>query len=99
MVRTLGFGLKLPGIVLTAALVSVVITILPFPLWSRIEASTGIESVEHSGPAEWCYAAIFIILVMSAVPAFLFWHRRKQDRSFPHGDRLLNIFTRAWRKI
>jgi hypothetical protein len=72
MVRTLGFCRNLLGLVLTSALMSVVITILLFPLWSWIEASTGVESVGHSGPAEWCYIAIFIIVVTSAVPAFFF---------------------------
>jgi len=37
-----------------------VMTLLLMPLWSRIEASAGIESVGHSGPAAWCYVATWI---------------------------------------
>lgn len=32
------------------------------PLWSWIEASTGLESMGHSGPATWCYLATWIAL-------------------------------------
>jgi hypothetical protein len=30
------------------------VTILLYPIWSWIETSYGIESVGHSGPADWC---------------------------------------------
>ena len=32
------------------------------PLCSLLEASHGIESVGHSGPAQWCYVAVYAIL-------------------------------------
>jgi len=35
--------------------VAIVLTIASLPLWSWIEATAGIESVGHSGPADWCY--------------------------------------------
>jgi hypothetical protein len=31
------------------------VTIVLQPVWSWLEAAYGIESVGHSGPAEWCY--------------------------------------------
>jgi hypothetical protein len=42
--------------------IGAVLTVLLVPLWSWLEASTGIESIGHSGPASWCYAATFGIL-------------------------------------
>ena len=62
--RRLALGLL--GIVLVAIPLSIVITILLLPLWRSLEASAGIESVGHSGPAEWCYVAVFLVLVTGA---------------------------------
>ena len=67
MDRPLRLFLGLLGAVLISAPLSIVITILLFPLWSWFEASTGIETVGHSGPAEWCYAVVFLILATGAV--------------------------------
>jgi len=67
MVLTLGFRLNLLAIVLASALPSVAITGLLFPLWSWIQASTGIESVGHSGPAEWSYLAISFVVITGAL--------------------------------
>lgn len=56
----------LPGVVGLLAIVllalppAVAATVVLMPLWSRIEASTGIESVGHSGPATWCYLASWV---------------------------------------
>jgi hypothetical protein len=36
-------------------------TIALLPLWSEIERRYGIESVGHSGPADWCFWAVFVI--------------------------------------
>jgi hypothetical protein len=63
----LRLSLSVLGIVVIAVPFSVLITILLFPLWSWLEASTGIESVGHSGPAAWCYATVFLTFVTSAV--------------------------------
>lgn len=63
MKRPLRVVLTLLAVILIAAPLSAVITILLFPFWSWFEASVGIESVGHSGPAEWCYAVVFFLLV------------------------------------
>lgn len=42
-------------------------TFLSMPLWSAIESSTGIESVGHSGPAEWCFLAMWATLFCVAI--------------------------------
>jgi hypothetical protein len=48
----------------------VVLTIVLFPFWSWFEATTGIESVGHSGPAEWCYL-VMLTLVFSVTTVLL----------------------------
>jgi len=67
----------LVGVVVIAAPLSILITILLFPLWSWLEAPTGIEAVGHSGPAEWCYAAVFLIIAMSGALIVFIRHRAK----------------------
>jgi O-antigen/teichoic acid export membrane protein len=47
--------------------IGAVLTVLLVPLWSWFEAGTGIESIGHSGPASWCYAATSGILFGSWV--------------------------------
>jgi len=38
-------------------------TIVLLPLWRWLEATFKIESIGHSGPAEWCYWTIYFIIV------------------------------------
>jgi hypothetical protein len=78
MARSFRVFLALVGVVLICALLSILATILLFPFWSWFEASTGIESVGHSGPAEWCYAVAFFLLTAGAVLALLARKRRVQ---------------------
>jgi hypothetical protein len=47
---------------LISAPLSVVVTFLLTPFWRWLEATRGIESIGHSGPAEWCYVAVFVVL-------------------------------------
>lgn len=42
-----------------------VLTFLLMPLWSWIEARFGIESVGHSGPADWCFEATGAALLLA----------------------------------
>jgi len=49
---------------------AVAFTLFTFPLWRWFEASTGIESVGHSGPATWCYLLMYVLL---AVIGILSW--------------------------
>ncbi len=40
------------------------------PLWSMIEERYGIESVGHSGPADWCFWVVFgVYLFLAAMVA------------------------------
>lgn len=60
-------SLGLLAVLAIAAPLSIMATILLFPLWSWLEAATGIEAVGHSGPAEWCYVTVFFVIATSGV--------------------------------
>jgi hypothetical protein len=81
MSRPLRFFLTCLGVVGIAVPLSIVTTILLFPAWSWFEATTGIESVGHSGPAEWCYVVDFLIFAMGATLAAVIRQRRKDNRA------------------
>jgi hypothetical protein len=71
--RTAGIGL---AICLIVAPVAFAVTIGLLPLWSWVEAKFAIESVGHSGPAGWCYLAVFIFILSGAVIIRLAFLRR-----------------------
>lgn len=56
-----------------------VLTLLLFPWWSWLEATTGWESVGHSGPADWCYVAVWCALL--ALAALVPWLARRFTRA------------------
>src|SRR6266487_6694049 len=60
------------AIVLVSVPASVVLTLLLLPLWRWLEERYGIESVGHSGPAEWCFATMFIVCVVALVSLYAF---------------------------
>jgi len=52
------------GVVLVSLPVSAVVTLAMLPVWRWLEARYGIESVGHSGPADWCFEVMFGICVL-----------------------------------
>jgi hypothetical protein len=36
-------------------------TLLGIPFWRWLEESTAIESMGHSGPAGWCFVAVYVL--------------------------------------
>lgn len=66
------------GVLILSIPVAAILTILLAPLWSWIEATYGIESIGHSGPADWCFQAVYAIVGGLAGLAlwFGYWHRR-----------------------
>jgi hypothetical protein len=58
---------------LAAVPAAAIATFLLYPLWSWIEATYGIESVGHSGPAEWCFMLVYAIVIVILLP--LLWRR------------------------
>ncbi|HSF93618.1 MAG TPA: hypothetical protein VLA52_01220 [Thermohalobaculum sp.] len=53
--------------------VSFVLTILLVPLWRYVESDLGIESIGHSGPAEWCFWLVYGLLVVGG--AAILWRK------------------------
>jgi membrane protease YdiL (CAAX protease family) len=72
------------GLLALAVPASVVTTIALFPLWSWFERYTGIESMGHSGPADWCYLAVF--LTMALAIAFFTWIRHRGKERAPNDN-------------
>ena len=66
------------AIVLVGMPMAVFITLAALPVWSKLEAATGIESIGHSGPAEWCYLVTYIIVVACGA---LLWFRKRRRAS------------------
>jgi hypothetical protein len=75
--RLRGVGIAF-AIFLISAPIAIVVAIALLPFWSWVELMSEIESVGHSGPAEWCYLACYIIILTCA---FLIWWaiRRRAD--------------------
>ena len=80
MNRTLSFLLKALGLVAVALPVSIVATFLLSPFWSWLEASTGVESIGHSGPADWCYLVVLLLVLGIAVLAMGIRRRARRGR-------------------
>jgi len=67
---------------LAAGLGSLLLTIMLLPFWRWLEATTGLESVGHSGPAEWCYGLNFGLLYAGLL-ALLPWRRKAAPTHTP----------------
>jgi hypothetical protein len=52
------------AVLVISAPVSVVLTFLLVPFWRWLEETQGIESIGHSGPAGWCYLAVFVLCLV-----------------------------------
>jgi hypothetical protein len=66
------------GVLLLSIPLAGILTILLKPLWSWIEANYGIESIGHSGPADWCFEAVFAVVGggLQLACYLLFWSKR-----------------------
>jgi len=70
------------GIVVACLPVAILMTLFLLPLWSWIEATYAIESVGHSGPADWCFWLDYGVLVAISITAVLV-RRRKSKLAAP----------------
>ena len=70
--------LSLLIIIIIAVPLSIVVTIVLSPFWSWFEASTEIESLGHSGPAEWCYLVTYLLLAAIIIVVYLIYQRSKK---------------------
>ena len=66
------------GVLLLSMPVAVLVTIFLMPLWSWIEATYGIESIGHSGPADWCFEVVFAVVggLLELACWKFYWRRR-----------------------
>jgi hypothetical protein len=62
---------------LVALPISAVLTWMLAGFWNWFELHSGIDSIGHSGPAGWCYIALYVIHIMFSVGAWLFFKPRK----------------------
>lgn len=59
--------------------VSLGITLMALPFWSWLEVTYGIESVGHSGPAEWCYVVVYGVANLLVFAALWYrWSKAKE---------------------
>lgn len=77
-IRVLFVGL---GVALLSVPVGIVLTIVLAPFWSWLEATTGIESIGHSGPAGWCYLVMLALVFCGIAVPLLLRKRRKHPAS------------------
>jgi hypothetical protein len=47
------------GAAIAALPLALILTILLWPFWNWFELVSGIESLGHSGPAAWCFFAVY----------------------------------------
>jgi predicted PurR-regulated permease PerM len=78
-VKPLKTGLAIVLSCLVAAPVAVVAAFLMSPFWSWFEKKTGVESIGHSGPANWCFLATYL-LILSLTLMIVVWLRGFDDR-------------------
>ena len=71
-------------VVLICAPVSLVVTLILIPFWRWLESRTGLESIGHSGPAEWCYLSVFILVAGGSLLGL--WILSGRRRSVTGGD-------------
>src|SRR5215203_2305094 len=58
-------------VVLSVALpLAALVTFLLAPFWNWFEGAFGIESLGHSGPATWCFAAVYAIVLIVSLGAW-----------------------------
>lgn len=56
-------ALQLGAAAVGLAPVAAFATILLSPLWGWVEARLGVEALGHSGPAGWCFLAVYAALL------------------------------------
>ena len=57
---------------------SAITTLALLPLWRVVEERYGIESVGHSGPADWCFILIYALWLTAGAIVFALRLRRRR---------------------
>jgi uncharacterized Tic20 family protein len=66
---------------LVCAPVAFIVTILMSPFWGWYEARTGIESLGHSGPSDWCFELTYVVVVVIALVVTVTAFARQRSES------------------
>lgn len=72
--RAFAVGLAIVAGSLPLALVT---TIILAPFWRWLEAVSGVESIGHSGPSDWCFWTIYGLYVLVFILAWINSTRKK----------------------
>ena len=65
------------ALALAAVPATFIVTLLLYPFWSWVEATYRIESVGHSGPADWCFIVVYgVFLVLLLLLLWCGWRHR-----------------------
>ena len=67
--------------------ISILATIITSSFWLWIENTFGIEAYGHSGPAEWCYLVIYLVIV--SINACIWSRKRKYNKDYTKPDKTL----------
>lgn len=73
------------GILLISIPLSVATTLAMLPVWQWFEDRFQIESVGHSGPADWCFLVMFLGCISVSTTLYLFIILRTQRESSSSG--------------
>ena len=57
---------------------SAITTLALLPLWRYIEARYGIESVGHSGPADWCFILLYTLWLLAGAVVLVIYVRHRR---------------------
>ena len=73
-------ALVLASVAIACVPLTVFLTFLLVPLWRWIEATYSIESIGHSGPADWCFELIYALTLLSGLVLALRLRRPRSSR-------------------
>lgn len=78
---TLPNRIKIVGVTLVILVgcipIAFIITIITAPFWEWIEEKFKVESYGHSGPAEWCYYATYILIILTCTVVWYYVYHKK----------------------
>jgi len=75
--RRIKFLIAGVALALAAVPATFIVTLLLYPFWSWVEATYRIESVGHSGPADWCFIVVYgVFLVLLLLLLWCGWRHR-----------------------
>ena len=57
---------------------SAITTLALLPVWRFVEERFGIESVGHSGPADWCFILLYVLWLSAGAVVFALRVRRRR---------------------